>query len=258
MAWFVLINDYMIEISAPLLGEIFPLYLFVILYVWLCCWWVYSSLAVEAWPKFWVWAPMCIHSFYHLSSMANLTFDFNSASVASHGKYKILTTHSDSESIWHTTNYYIESPFWLFSFKNLRVSGSTKNWLFSYAWWFECMDEEARLFKYPFLISLWWGPSWLWLRFKVQMQYPLNVRHRSGNNLSMKRYSIASWSPCIHRTDATGRSLVSCILKAYAAVWFFHLRYKMSWSVSYKRYDSGDLRRLAHLKAKERLCLQQF
>ena len=37
--------------------------------------------------------------------------------------------------------------------------------------------------------------------------------------------------------DATGRSLVSCILKAYAAVWFFHLRYKMSWSVSYKRYD---------------------
>ena len=25
--------------------------------------------------------------------------------------------------------------------------------------------------------------------------------------------------------DATGRSLVSCILKAYAAVWFFHLRY---------------------------------
>jgi len=97
-------------------GEIFPLYLFVILYVWLCCWWVYSSLAVEAWPKFWVWAPMCIHSFYHLSSTANLTFDFNSASVASHGKYKILTTHSDSESIWHTTNYYIESPFWLFSF----------------------------------------------------------------------------------------------------------------------------------------------
>ena len=101
MAWFVLINDYMIEISAPLLGEIFPLYLFVILYVWLCCWWVYSSLAVEAWPKFWVWTPMCIHSFYHLSSTANLTFDFNSASVASHGKYKILTTHSDSESIWH-------------------------------------------------------------------------------------------------------------------------------------------------------------
>jgi len=58
--------------------------------------------------------------------------------------------------------------------------------------------------------------------------------------------------------DATGRSLVSCILKAYAAVWFFHLGYKLSWSVSYKRYDSGDLRRLAHLKAKERLCLQQF
>jgi len=117
MAWFVLINDYMIEISAPLLGEIFPLYLFVILYVWLCCWWVYSSLAVEAWPKFWVWAPMCIHSFYHLSSTANLTFDFNSASVASHGKYKILTTHSDSESIWHSTNYYIESLSDYFLFK---------------------------------------------------------------------------------------------------------------------------------------------
>jgi len=117
MAWFVLINDYKIEISAPLLGEIFPLYLFVILYVWLCCWWVYSSLAVEAWPKFWVWAPMCIHLFYHLSSTADLTFDFNSASVASHGKYKILTTHSDPESIWHSTNYYIESLSDYFLFK---------------------------------------------------------------------------------------------------------------------------------------------
>ena len=29
--------------------------------------------------------------------------------------------------------------------------------------------------------------------------------------------------------DATGWSLVSCILKAYAAVWFFYLHYEISW-----------------------------